>query len=417
MAWHGGFFAAPLGADAFTRLNKYRYMRILFLSGWYPDPPNNGSKLRIINLLRGLAQRHEVTLLSFSDEPRVDMAPSELHTLCHKIEIVPANQFMPQSWYARLGFFSVTPRSVMATRSAEMEKRLGEMLGNGRYDLIIASQLGPADYRDCFQGIPALLEEVEVALLHERFTQAVTLRDRVRHGLTWAKQKRYLNKLLADFRACTVASEKEKELLVELVPGYQNVEVIPNCINLSEYESICETPKTGRLIFTGSFRYHANHDAMNWFLKDIYPLIQAEEPGIQLTVTGDHANLPLPSAKNVTLTGFVDDIRPLIASSWISLVPLRVGGGTRLKILEAMALCTPVVSTTKGAEGLAAQHGEHLLIADTPQAYATAVVQLLRDPELRQKLALNAFQFVSENYDCNVTNSRFLDLVEWVPHA
>ncbi|MFO7680705.1 MAG: glycosyltransferase [Chloroflexota bacterium] len=387
-------------------------MRILFLSDWFPDPPNNGSKLRIINLLRALAQRHEVTLLSFRDEPQGNLSFSELQTLCQQIETVPANPFIPESWRARRGYFSLTPRSVLAVRSAEMEKRIGELLGNGRFDLIIASQLGSADYSDCFQGVPALLEEVEVALLLERFNQAATLWDRARHGLTWAKQKHYLHGLLADFRACTVVSEREKELLAEVAPDFQNVEVIPNCINLSDYTAIRETPKPGSLIFTGSFRYRANYGAMTWFLQDIYPLIQAEEPGVQLTITGDHANLPLPAGKNVTLTGFVDDILPFIASSWISVVPLKVGGGTRLKILEAMALRTPVVSTTKGAEGLDAHHEEHLLIADTPKEYAEAVLRLLHEPALRQRLAHNAFQFVSKNYDCAATNSRFLELVD-----
>ncbi|GIK57619.1 MAG: glycosyl transferase family 1 [Chloroflexota bacterium] len=389
-------------------------MRILFLSGWYPEPPNNGSKLRILNLLRGLAQHHEVTLLSFSDDAQVDVSTSELRTLCPQIEIVPANQFIAAGWRARLGFFSLTPRSVLATRSAEMEKRLAQLLANGRYDLIIASQLGPAGYSDCFQGVPALLEEVEVALLRERYTQATALQDKARHGLTWAKQKRYLKRLLADFRACTVVSEQEKALVAEVSPAYRDVTVIPNCINLAEYKAVAVKPEPNRLIFTGSFRYHANHEAMTWFLGEVFPLILAKAPDVQLTITGDHANLPLPSLKNVTLTGFVDDVRTLIASSWLSLSPLLVGGGTRLKILEAMALHTPVVATSKGAEGLDARPGEHLLIADTPQAYAEAVLLLWRDPALRQRLADNAYQFVAEQYDCAVTIPRFLALVERV---
>lgn len=389
-------------------------MRILFLSGWYPEPPNNGSKLRILNLLRGLAQHHEVTLLSFSDDAQVDVAAHELHTLCSQIEIVPANQFIAASWRARLGFFSLIPRSALATRSVEMEKRLEQLLANGRYHLIIASQLGPAGYSDCFQGVPALLEEVEVALLRERFTQATTLRDKARHGLTWAKQKRYLNRLLADFRACTVVSEQEKSLVAEVLPTYRDVTVIPNCINLAEYQAVAARPEPNRLIFTGSFRYHANHEAMTWFLGEVFPLILAQAPDMQLTITGDHANLPLPSLKNVTLTGFVDDVRTLIASSWLSLSPLLVGGGTRLKILEAMALHTPVVATSKGAEGLGARAGEHILIADTPEAYAEAVLLLWRDPALRQRLADNAYQFVAEQYDCAVTTPRFLALVERV---
>jgi glycosyltransferase involved in cell wall biosynthesis len=135
---------------------------------------------------------------------------------------------------------------------------------------------------------------------------------------------------------------------------------------------------------------------------------------VQFTITGDHANLPLPPADRVTLTGFVDDVRPLIAAAGVSVVPLRVGGGTRLKILEAMALRTPVVTTSKGAEGLDVQPGEHLLIADTPEAFAAASLRLLQEPGLRQRLADNAYRLVAEKYDWAVTMPRFLELVERV---
>ena len=392
-------------------------MRILFLSGWYPDPPDNGSKLRIINLLRGLAQRHDVSLLSFSETSRPVLAGSELFSLCREVQVAPAIQFAPRSWRARLGFFSLTPRSVVATYSREMEQRVRAMLRKSRYDLVIASQLGVAAYSHCFAGLPALLEEVEVALLWEQFARARTLGERLRYGLTWAKQKRYLKRLLRHFQFCTVVSEREKQLLAAAVPGFSAVEVIPNCIKLADYASIEAAPQRRQLIFTGSFRYFANYDGMTWFLQEVYPLLRNVEPDVQLIITGDHANLPLPQAENVTLTGFVEDIRPLIASSWVSLSPLRLGGGTRLKILEAMALRTPVVATSKGAEGLGARHGEHLLVADTPQEYAAALGQLLRDAALRQRLADNAYRFVAQNYDCAVTVPRFLDLVERVAHV
>jgi glycosyltransferase involved in cell wall biosynthesis len=136
-----------------------------------------------------------------------------------------------------------------------------------------------------------------------------------------------------------------------------------------------------------------------------------------VTITGDHADLPLPPADNLALTGFVDDVRPLIASAWVSLVPIRVGGGTRLKILEAMALGTPVVATSKGTEGLDAKHGEHLLIADSPEAFAEAVIRLLQEPGLRRRLADKAYQLVQERYDLAALIPRFLDLVERVAQA
>jgi glycosyltransferase involved in cell wall biosynthesis len=121
----------------------------------------------------------------------------------------------------------------------------------------------------------------------------------------------------------------------------------------------------------------------------------------------------LPPAENVTLTGFVADVRPLLAQAWCSLAPIREGGGTRLKVLEAMALRTPVVATTKGAEGLDVTHDVHLLLADTTDAFAAAVIRLLQEAGLRQRLADRAHQMVCEKFDWSATLPRFLDLVEW----
>jgi len=387
-------------------------VRILFLSGWYPYPPNNGSKLRILNLLRGLAQHHEVTLLSFADQPNIDLESRQLQSLCREVQVSPRKDFDPRSQRARLGFLSPTPRSVIDTFSEDMAQRIEQAVFLWDFDLVIASELGMAGYARHFQGLAALFEDVEVGVPYGQFAQATSAWRRTRYGLTWAKHRAYLSRLLPYFRACTVVSDQERVLLSAAVPGYQDIEVIPNCIDLAEYRDVHGSPQKNTLIFTGSFRYFANHDAMTWFLGEVYPRIQAGAPGVRLIITGDHADLPLPPADNVTLTGFVDDVRPLVAAAAVSLVPVRVGGGTRLKILEAMALHTPVVATAKGAEGLDVQHGDHLLIADAPEAFAEAVLRLLGDPDLRQRLSENGYQLVRERYDWAAVMPHFLNLVE-----
>ena len=392
-------------------------MRILFLSSWYPYPPDNGSKLRIYNLLRGLAQHHEITLLSFADKSGVDTEAPEVRSLCSEVQVLPWKPFNAHSWRARLGFLSSTPRSVVDTFSGDMAHCIEQTLATRDYDLVIPSQMGMAGYGNSFQGLPAIFEEVEVGLAYQQFTQATSAWRRMRYGLTWAKHRPYLARLLRYFRACTVVSHRERKLLSKAVPDYKAVEVIPNCINLADYDDVRESPHPDSLIFTGSFRYFPNYDAMSWFLHEIYPRIQAQVPGIHLTITGDHANRPLPDADNITLTGFVNDVRPLIASAWGSLVPIRAGGGTRLKILEAMALGTPVVATSKGAEGLDLEHGEHLLIADTPAAFAEMIIRLLSEPGLRERLADKAYQLVRGRYDWATVMPRFLDVVERTAHA
>lgn len=391
-------------------------MRILFLSRWLPWPVNNGSKVRIYNLLRGLSEQHEITLLSFADQPGADANAPQLQALCQEVQVVPWQPFDPQRLDTRLGFLSWTPRSVWSTYSRELEQRIQHALSIHDYDLVIASQWEMASYCQVFQGKPALLEEVELGVHYERFARASTLRGRFRHGLTWFKHRRYLTQLLRSFRACTVVSEQEKVLLARIAPRDVDISVIPNCIRLNDY-AIQATPQPNTLIFTGPFKYHANYEAMLWFLQEVYPRIQAQMPDIRLTITGDHANLPLPPATNVTLAGFVDDVRPLIANAWVSLAPLRVGGGTRLKILEAMALGAPAVATTKGAEGLEVRNEEHLLLADTPEVFAEAVIRLCQEPGLRQRLAANARQLIRQHYDWATLMPRFLDLVEQVSRA
>jgi glycosyltransferase involved in cell wall biosynthesis len=389
-------------------------MKVLFLSRWFPYPPSNGSKLRIYNLIRGLSTRHQVTLLSFADQPQADPNLPELASLCQQVRVVPWKPFMPNSQRARLGFLSPLPRSVIDTFSREMKECIEQTLERTDYDLAIASQIDMAAYSPYLRSIPALFEEAEVGVLYERFARSRSPWHRLRCGLTWGKHRRYLANLLRNFRACTVVSDRERQLVSHAIPGYGPIEIIPNCVDLGAYTDVQEMPHANTLIFTGSFTYAPNYEAMRWFLDQVYPHVQAQVPGVHLSITGAHGGLPLPPASAVTLTGFVDDVRPLIARSWVSIVPLHTGGGTRLKILEAMALKTPVVATTKGAEGLDVQPGKHLIIADTPQEFAHSIARLLKEPELRRQIAENAYCLVREKYHWEAIMPRFLELVEHV---
>ncbi len=390
--------------------------RILFLSGWFPAPANNGSKIRILNLLRELSKKHELSLVSFADEPNANPNAVELYSICRDVQVVAPSQSEAGRRYTVSGLWSRTPRSLSAAYSTEMAARIKQTLAAKKYDVVIASQLTMASYKSCFGGLPALFEEVEVGVLYDQFIKASSLKQRVRYGMTWKKHRQYLAWLLRQYRACTVASEPERELVKSLLPESRTVQVIPNGLDLDAYADIPRTEQPNTLIFTGSFRYSANHDAMVWFLKEVYPEVTAQLPDVQLKITGDHANLELPTAKNVTRTGYVNDVRPLVASSCVSLAPLRVGGGTRLKILEAMALHTPVVATTKGAEGLAARNNEHLLIADTPDEFARAVIRLLQDSQLRRRLANNAYQLVQNKYDWAAVMPQFMHLIERITY-
>lgn len=391
-------------------------MNILFLSRWFPFPPDNGSKLRIYHLLNGLSKSHNVTLLSFIDSPPPMPEQLESYRVCSDIKVVPWKAYNARSLKALLGLLSLFPRFIIDTYSPQMEVLIREAISKKSFDLVIASQLSMASYYPYFNGIPALFEEIELGIFHDQAINNVgSPIKRFRPNLTWFKLRRYFSRILNTFRVCTVVSEREQKLFIDSFPKFrERIKVIPNCVNVSEYKDLEVKPKPNSLIFSGSFNYGANYEAMNWFVREVYPRILDRIPDANLIISGDHANKPLPSMKNITLTGYVDDIRSLIASCSVSIAPLWSGGGTRLKILEAMAIGVPVVSTSKGAEGLGAQDGEHLLIADDPEAFAESVIKILKDENFRDHLSTNANRFVKENYDWSAVMPRFMNLVEQV---
>jgi polysaccharide biosynthesis protein PslH len=383
-------------------------MRILFLSRWYPYPPDNGSKLRVLGLLQGLCERHDVTLISFCDGSGTPISPvSPAPALTH---VCPYREFAPRSGRALLGYSSRVPRFLVDTHSLEMEALIRDAVRATRYDLVIASQLPMAAYYESFRGIPSIFEEAELGTYLPADVRGDSPWTRARRGATWAKHRRYMSRLLRNFLCCTVVSGVERGLLAAAVPDYQAVHVVPNSVEMGRVAEGSKR-KPDSLIFAGSLRYGPNRDAMTWFLNDIFPSVRAKCPGARLTITGEPGPVVFPAAPEVVLTGRVADVRSLVAASAVSLAPIRAGGGTRLKILEAMALRTPVVATTKAAEGLDVRDGEHVLIADTPCEFAEAVSQLLRNPAAAHELADRAWRLCEARYEAGVVTSAFVRLV------
>lgn len=391
-------------------------MRILFLSAWFPYPPNNGSKLRIYNLLRGLSRNHDVTLVTFADDIPAAL-PAELSRICRDVHVVTNRRYDPTSARALLGLLSPTPRSIVDTFVPGMRQAILRELNRGGHDLVVASEWSTAAYLVDMHGLPAIFEDLEIGHFEAMKARSSTPWRPLRHQLTLLKLRAYARRLLPRFSACTVVSATEAALVHGLAPEFRRVEVIPNAVSLADYSDIDATLRPNTLIFTGSLSYFANHDAMVWFLREVFPRIRARIADVQLVITGDHLNLPLPYTDNVTLTGFVDDVRPLIASAAASLAPIRMGGGTRLKILEAMALHTPVVATSKGAEGLEVRNNQDILIADHPNDLADAIVRVLTEPGLRRRLSESAHHLIKEKYDWDVIMPNFVRLVETIAPA
>jgi sugar transferase (PEP-CTERM/EpsH1 system associated) len=391
-------------------------VRVLFVSSWFPYPPDNGSRIRIYNLLRALSQRHEVTLITFAD-PTEQANIKELKTFCHLAGVVPKLTFQPGRARAVLGFLSPTPRSLVDTHNPQMARLIQQELDQNDYHAIVACEYGSARYVARVLQIPKILEDVETGIIRDAYGGAPNRLARFRAWLTWAKMRRYVRGLVRQFDACTVVSEQERACLKEIAPEYDRVTVIPNGVDVDALRVNGIEPQPNTLVYNGALTYSANYDAMRFFLDEIWHRIKSVEPSTRLQITGrtDGVDLSgLALGNGAGLTGYLPDIRPTVASAWICVVPLRLGGGTRLKILEAMALGTPVIATRKGAEGLDVTAEENILIADDPADFATQTIRLLRDPALRKRLAENARRLVEAKYSWRAIGEQFNQLVEAV---
>ncbi len=389
-------------------------MRILYLSPWFPSPPSNGSKIRIYNLLKSLTSRHSIELISFvRDGEQVD--PRGITDICSSIQTINWEEFQPERLKALSGFLADVPRSVYDTYSITMENAVLQSIQTRMPDLVIASELGTAPYAQKISRAPTILEDIEFGSIWERWAKADKTLSRIRHGLTWFKTRRYISKLLQHFTACTVVSPHEKSILDYMIPNQEIIRILPNGVDLEQFQPDSEQPVENTLIYNGALTYSANLDAMKFFLEQIYPQVKSQIPNVSLFITGSCQGVDISDLDiddTVKLTGFLPDIRPAIARSWSVVVPLRTGSGTRIKILEAMALGTPVISTNKGAEGLEVAPEINVLLADDPADFAKQTIRLLQDSDLRSRLSINGRKLVEAKYGWDGIGEKFLKLVE-----
>jgi glycosyltransferase involved in cell wall biosynthesis len=305
-----------------------------------------------------------------------------------------------------------------------MSALIKEALINESYDVMVASEVNMpylvSQLASEVTGIPKIIDAVEVSLAKDAYNNAGTMSQKIRNGLTWVKLKGFTKSVLQNVEACTVPSEREKQNVLEITPGYTHIEVIPHSLDITRYTMSVDNPHPVSLVYTGSFTYFANLDAMDYFLKDIYPQIKLSAPKVRLQVIGDIGNTQLekwPIDESITFTGLIQDVRPNIAMSWLSIVPLRFGAGTRLKIIESLALGTPVVSTSKGAEGLDVINGKNILLADTPSEFANAVLRVLQNRDLRESLSGEGRKLVVEKYSSISMGIKFNSLLENVVYS
>ena len=381
-------------------------MRILWVKAGGLVPPDTGGKIRSYNILRQLARQHSVTFFSFYAAHDGDLHPT-LENLFDRVVCVPLSLPVPKSRAEMrdygMSLLSLQPYSITKYCRSEVRHRLHALLKQEKYDVILCDFMFAAGVIPWDDPVPKVLftHNVEAVIWRRHYDVAANPVWKAISWLEWRKmqaaERRYLR--LAD-RVLTV-SETDREAFAPFVePG--KLTVIPTGVDVDYFQPMPVEENANSLVFTGSMDWLPNEDAILYFVEAILPLIKLQCPQVSLKVVGRSPSRKLQALadreKSVRLTGWVEDIRPFVARGSICIVPLRIGGGTRLKIFEAMAMGKAVVSTSVGAEGLPVQAGENILLADTPNDFASSVVSLLRDPAARKRLGTAARTLVQERY-------------------
>lgn len=399
-------------------------MRILFLTAQLPEPAHAGGTLRTSGLMRGAhAAGHTLHLLSFATPHAADTARPALAEYCARVEIVPP----PRRTIAdRLRDLLLSARPDMQRRfySAEYADRLRDLLTAEQYDIIQIESLEMATYLPVIQS-----EQPAAKIIYDSFNAEFDLQRSIYEAerrdprrlpfaayslVQWRRLVRFERQVCKTVDHVIAVSEADAVAFERLAPGVA-VTVVPNGIDAEPY-SCCDGSLdlgSAALVFTGSMSYRPNVDAALWFADEVLPKIRAAVPGARFFVVGSQPHprlLPLRERDDVEITGWVPDVNPFLHAASVFVVPLRMGSGTRLKILQAMAAGRAVVSTTLGAQGLDAQDGVALRIADTAPDFARQVVELLGSVELRQTLGRAGAALVARQYDWSVIVPRLLDV-------
>ncbi len=392
-------------------------MRLLFLSRWYPYPANNGSKIRIYNLLKYLGKHHEVYLASFTaeDEPVDTARIAAMQEYCREVHVVTYRNFNPGGTKALAGFLSSKPRSLVDCFSPEMEGVVQRLASRITFDAVIASQIEMPLYTCGMPDTPKILEEAEISVFYDQIARETNPLKQMRKQLMWSKWANYTRDVMNEYDMVTVVSQPEVEPLHRVIAGYERIAVIPNGADLEQLTGNFAAPEPNSMVYTGALTYYVNFDAMQFFLSEVYPLILRECPEAKLSMAGRLEGTrveELPKYPNAVHVGHLSDVRPFVQSGWVGLIQERVGGGTRIKLFVSLALGTPIVATRWAAKGVDAQEGREILTGDTPQELADAVLRLFRDPVLRENMSRAGRKLIEDKYDWNVIGQQLEVCIE-----
>jgi glycosyltransferase involved in cell wall biosynthesis len=394
-------------------------VNVLLLTQVLPYPPDSGPKVKTYNVLKYLAQHHDVTLVSFvRGDQSADVA--HLKQFCKAVHVVPMERGAVRDGMAMLRSFAGNqPWMMVRDDRGAMRDLIDRLVSETRFDVAHADQLNMAQYAQRVNGARTVLDAHNALwLLYKRLAETMSAGPRkILLNRDWQLLKTYEGRICNEFDAVLAVSDEDKRALLEAMStpspakrervgvraGAEKITVIPIAVDGDEVAPVQRRPDADHILHIGTMYWPPNIDGVKWFINDVLPIIRQQRPDVVFDVVGARPPqelLDLSKADpRINVTGYVDDPTPHLQRAGVMVVPLRAGGGMRVKILNAMAQALPIVTTTLGCEGIAVKHGEHVLIADTPPAFAEAVLKVLGDRACADALGHAGRRLIDSTYD------------------
>ena len=382
-------------------------MKILQLTARLPYPPDDGGKIGIFNLTKYLSLRgHRIVLLSIiSGQTKETSRNIEgLRKWCD-VRAVYKNT-KTNLWGLFLNLFFKIPYTISKYHSRKVKEAIKKILSKGRFDLVHIDSLHMAYYGKFIKHefkLPVFLREHNVqTTIMERYCQRQeNPLIKLYAYLQWKKMRRYEAKICEIFDKCLMITEEDKERIETMNPRAKTC-IVPAGVDTSYFYPLKIEEEPWSLIFVGELSWLPNVDGVLWFYNQVWPRIKKSFLQVKFYVIGRRPPQKIRKLskkdQNVIVTGFVTDVRPYVARCSVYIVPLKIGGGMRLKILEAMAAERPVVATSVGAEGIMVTHRENIMIADNEAGFAERVIELLKDRNLRRRVAQGGKRLIEQKY-------------------
>jgi glycosyltransferase involved in cell wall biosynthesis len=396
-------------------------MRILWVKADKLLPVENGGNIRTYHILRHLSARHELTFYSYYggavdkayDRELQQRLPGSLAVSTGKRELSGISRALDYLTHLN----SKPPYAVSRFASVKVQDQLRSWFREQRFDVVVCDFLDAAVNFPGRLNIPCVLfqHNVESEIWRRHAATASNPVKKATYGMEFSKMERYERIVVRKFHHVVSVSENDRALMTKWVDG-DRVTVVPTGVDLAEYRPAPDAPEPGPVVtFVGAMDWEPNIDGVEYFASEVWPAIKADVPEARFRIVGRNPDRRVKKweSESIEVTGRVPSVVEYLHQSAVVIVPLRIGGGTRLKIYEAMATAKAVVSTTVGAEGLDVRHGHDIMLADDPRSFAQAVIMLLRDRELRRRYERAAAE-TAARYDWPAIGERFAEVLHAV---